>query len=349
MRQGRKARRVSTDSMKLATLLATGACAACSGPQPLDEPVAALLAQAVEDGELDRSLTGVWTSGDGARFLIIHSGEIVTAQPVGANEREDMDFAEGILEGTRLSIVPYKQGASTETSWGGMDVLGVRTADVDRQEETITWDSGACWKRGAGAPGAGALTGVWMTSKGRVAIMHEGEFLTACSLAPTLRAEWTVGYARLGADGRVRMLRLREGRVRHRKVGWPGHQPGTIEWLGGSVWTLDSKLRGAPPAPPHPISPGPGVVMPNIVDGILTWGFDWSDVPGATEYRIEVSQADASRPFLIKDGIGESHYLHTKRAFSLSRLDEWTWRVAAKEGGVWTEWSMRTQFQVEEE
>ncbi|MFH1032494.1 MAG: TRAP transporter substrate-binding protein DctP [Chloroflexota bacterium] len=101
------------------------------------------------------------------------------------------------------------------------------------------------------------------------------------------------------------------------------------------------------------ISPDEGALLDNgRFDGYdrIIWNFDWSDVPGATQYQIYVI-GDTSPAPTINTQISYSNY-HWENYGSIGggNVDQnrfgWTWKVRALVNGVWSGWSQRT-FNVE--
>lgn len=331
---------------RAAIWIAAVAAAACAAP-PLDPAAAEVLAREPALTTPQRSLTGTWANDAGERLLLVQAGEAVVLLPLAGKAQEDMHFAEGVLDGERLGVVGYRQGIPTATSVGAFDVRGVRTASLDRGAETLTFAAGGRFRRVDSVPGHGGLTGVWSGPEGRVAVAHEGDLLVACPIDAASRQDWTSAFACTDPAGRVRMLRLHGGQVNRREVGRTDAAHATIDWPGGRRWTLEAPLLGAPPAAPVPLSPAADGRLANAVDGTLRWAFDWSDVAGASEYRIEVVLGNAARPFLVREQLAQSQYEHVQSGGCVN-AETGTWRVAAKVGQAWTDWSTRTRFCIDD-
>ena len=320
---------------------------ACSAPEHSDKVKTFLAGDARADAR-DRALTGAWTSDEGDRILLVHAGDLVAVMPMGGATRAWMHFGEGHLDGQSLSLLPYRQGVGSESSVGGLEVANPRESTLDQEAGTLTFADGSSWSRSASVPGDGDLAGIWRTpSHDLVAIAHEGDRLLACALDASVRERFTVAYGRVGDDDRLWTVLVRDGRPGARKIANVSSDRERIEWPDGEVWKLEEHLQGAPPAPPRPQSPADRGALPNSSGGTLSWAFDWTDVAGATEYRIEIVQEDAPRAFLEKAEIGASEFVLTRNGGSLARTEGWSWRVAAKVGGEWTEWSPRARFRVE--
>jgi hypothetical protein len=319
--------------------------AGCSGGPRLAREVDTILDTPVEVDDQQQALTGVWADEEGKRVLLIQSGNVVAVQPLAGAAQQLLQFGEGVLDRESLRLVAYRQGVNTDSSRGGLDTTSAPKATMDRAGEVITFEDGRRWCRMESFPGRGELVGVWRTANGgRVAVAHEGESVLACALDEAARQDFTVATARVGADGRLWTVFVKGGRTGARQIGVPSAN--TIEWADGSSWRKDTLLHGAPPPPPEPVAPVEGAVLPNVVEGSLRWEFEWTDVAGASEYRLEIVQQDAARAFLSQSAIRESRYVLERSGGAPSRLEGWSWRVAAKVGGEWTAWSTRAPFRV---
>ncbi len=117
-----------------------------------------------------------------------------------------------------------------------------------------------------------------------------------------------------------------------------------------------------PPDEPYPapmlISPVIGAVMDNgRTDGkdSIIWEFDWSDVPGATQYQLYVDNPDVISGFtLYLNRITTSSYYHQISPGSyIGGGDQyyhgWMWKVRAKISGqeLWNKWSEVRTFNIE--
>lgn len=103
--------------------------------------------------------------------------------------------------------------------------------------------------------------------------------------------------------------------------------------------------------PPTLISPANGVVMDNGCQDKsngITWDFDWSDVPGATEYQIRVWKNPAL-PLINNAPTPTSnfHYDSPQSYIINSNLTGWRWMVRAKVRFRWGPWSRVGYFSVE--
>ena len=79
-----------------------------------------------------------------------------------------------------------------------------------------------------------------------------------------------------------------------------------------------------------------------------TWDFDWSDCSQATEYHLYVLGPSASIPFINQTGLTQSSYRSVSCSYVADRnRNGWVWRVRAKTGGGWGDWSRFNSFDVE--
>ena len=106
------------------------------------------------------------------------------------------------------------------------------------------------------------------------------------------------------------------------------------------------------PCVPNLVSPAEGATLDNgrtdHTDDIV-WDFDWSDCAGATQYHLYVIKSGASIPVVDKDDIPASSYHHVQSGayISAANLTGWTWKVRARVGGAWNDWSPTRSFSVE--
>jgi hypothetical protein len=105
------------------------------------------------------------------------------------------------------------------------------------------------------------------------------------------------------------------------------------------------------PTIPLLIAPAEGAVMDNGCvdrsDGIV-WEFDWSDVDGPAAYHLFVMGQNATFP-VIDLAVGESRFRHeSPGSYIISRHQRgWRWRVRARIGEEWMDWSPERTFDVE--
>jgi hypothetical protein len=72
----------------------------------------------------------------------------------------------------------------------------------------------------------------------------------------------------------------------------------------------------------------------------VVWDFDWSDVPGATQYHLWVIGSQAIIP--VVNGKTTTSSFHSERQGSI--IGGWnrfglTWKVSTEVDGQWSEWS----------
>ena len=318
----------------------------CESTPQLASEVERVLARDAGSTSTAGPLTGTWSTDDGELLSLVQAVNAVAVLPQGEGLRALLHFAEGRLSNGELELVGYRQGVKSDTSAAGLDVGAVRTATVDVRHGTITWADGRRWIRRGGSPGNEARTGTWRSESGLVAVAEEGGYVLLLPLDVGARRDFDVGYGKRGADRRLRTIFVTKARVRTRDIGRDGTEPGVLDWSGRGRWYFEAELLGAPPAPPSPVAPAADAVLPNAVDDTLRWEFDWDDVPGASEYRIEVSLVSARHPFIDAGGLKESRYVHAATGGFITRTDGWSWRVAARVGSQWTDWSERVRFRV---
>jgi eukaryotic-like serine/threonine-protein kinase len=75
--------------------------------------------------------------------------------------------------------------------------------------------------------------------------------------------------------------------------------------------------------------------------------FDWSDVPGASQYHLYLIGPGAKYPSINLPTLATSEYRHESKAWiaNPNRL-AWRWKVRALVESVWTEWSEERSFDV---
>jgi hypothetical protein len=103
---------------------------------------------------------------------------------------------------------------------------------------------------------------------------------------------------------------------------------------------------GAPPSPTPPQTlPPPSLISP-AADARFAPGtnitFDWSDVPGATSYTIQIDDQDTFPSPLIVNQTAATSQFSTN---ALPTLRMW-WRVRANNGGTPGNWSSARRFEV---
>jgi len=126
----------------------------------------------------------------------------------------------------------------------------------------------------------------------------------------------------------------------------------TSEDIAKARATVDVTLQIAL-CKPTLIAPGEGAVLDNgrtdSLDDII-WDFDWSDCEGATQYHLFVKYPGAGiSPVIDDDTIKDSSYHSVSPGSYIAEQNRhgWTWKVRAKIGGQWGEWSETRTFDVE--
>lgn len=109
-----------------------------------------------------------------------------------------------------------------------------------------------------------------------------------------------------------------------------------------------SELRS--PTIPELIAPAEGAILDNGCldqsDAII-WEFDWSDVEHATAYHLFVKGQNAIYP-VIDRAVGESRFRHESIGYIIARHQVgWRWRVRARIGEDWMDWTEERTFDVE--
>jgi predicted RecA/RadA family phage recombinase len=116
--------------------------------------------------------------------------------------------------------------------------------------------------------------------------------------------------------------------------------------------TVTVNPAGPTPCVPNLVSPAEGATLDNgrtdHTDDIV-WDFDWSDCAGATQYHLYVIKSGAAIPVVNKYDIPASSYHHVQSGayISTANLTGWTWKVRARVGGAWNDWSPTRLFSVE--
>jgi hypothetical protein len=109
----------------------------------------------------------------------------------------------------------------------------------------------------------------------------------------------------------------------------------------------------AAPAPepgvPVPLAPAANAILPNGCFDFSrekAWDFDWTDVPGASTYHLLVESVTASNALIDRQDITTSSYRYLSTGWTGS-LSGWRWRVRARVGGSFGDWSPTMTFDVE--
>src|SRR5262249_34351563 len=108
------------------------------------------------------------------------------------------------------------------------------------------------------------------------------------------------------------------------------------------------QLKEPPELAPGPAlrKPAAGATLDNgspVGSKTVVWAFEWSDVPGATQYHLCLIGPTSTVPNFNRSTYTSSSCrletrLHVPDQFRLG----WRWKVRALVKGVWTDWSERT-------
>jgi hypothetical protein len=100
---------------------------------------------------------------------------------------------------------------------------------------------------------------------------------------------------------------------------------------------------------PRLLSPAGGATVANFCEGApIVWRFDWSDVPGANAYHLYVIGPRTSVPAVDDQSLQSSQYEHHVRGFFIDEnAPGWQWRVRARIGDTWRDWSNTGTFNVQ--
>ena len=79
----------------------------------------------------------------------------------------------------------------------------------------------------------------------------------------------------------------------------------------------------------------------------VIWDFDWTDCAGVTKYEIRVELASGSKLFGSQSWDSSFHKEVLVALTAESRRMGLTWKVRAKVGDEWGEWSETRTFDVE--
>ena len=121
-------------------------------------------------------------------------------------------------------------------------------------------------------------------------------------------------------------------------------------WTSERTFDLEPEDTDCPP-PPVLLGPPGGAVLDNGCSNSgdpMTWGFDWSDVPGATAYHLFVIGPTALNPVINDAGVPQSAHVSQSTAYVVGRnTRDWRWRVRAVVDGTWGDWTPEHAFDVE--
>lgn len=116
------------------------------------------------------------------------------------------------------------------------------------------------------------------------------------------------------------------------------------------VVSCNSDATATDPNVPQLQTPAEGAVLDNgCVQGndSLVWDFDWSDVPGATEYHLFVQHQGSPFAQIDDSVLTQSSFHYSQVATYTSDLAAWHWWVRAKVDGAFRNWGGPLDFTVE--
>ena len=102
---------------------------------------------------------------------------------------------------------------------------------------------------------------------------------------------------------------------------------------------------------PAPISPGDGALLPNGTrdgSGSIAWTFQWSECPGASQYRLVVRHRGAQFPLIDESALTTPSfsYLSAGAYIDDDSRSDWVWTVEAFVDAGWSGPSAEQRFDV---
>jgi hypothetical protein len=118
------------------------------------------------------------------------------------------------------------------------------------------------------------------------------------------------------------------------------------------VLFLVTSVRASSQSPPELMSPSPMQEMDNgCMDRSngIEWDFEWRPIDGANKYQIWVKSDGAPIAAINGKTVKGTIYRHRapKTYIGGRRPTNWSWRVRARLGSKWTEWSAEQKFTIE--
>jgi hypothetical protein len=104
------------------------------------------------------------------------------------------------------------------------------------------------------------------------------------------------------------------------------------------------------PHAPHQLLPTEGSLLDNgCVQGSdsVVWNFDWSDVPGATQYYLYVQHQGTVFALIDDSTLTQSSFHYSQLSGYTNDLLGWQWWVRAKVDGAFGSWAGPLNFTVE--
>lgn len=119
----------------------------------------------------------------------------------------------------------------------------------------------------------------------------------------------------------------------------------------GQIWKLTRLSRIHRNVVPRVVSPAARARVDNgaIKKAVTrTWHFQWTAVPGATEYQLYVVGPNSVNPLVNRMGIVGTTYSETRSSGYVAhhKLYGWSCKVRAKVNGMWMPWSAERKFNV---
>jgi hypothetical protein len=118
-----------------------------------------------------------------------------------------------------------------------------------------------------------------------------------------------------------------------------------------AVLILITSVVASSQSPPELVSPSPMQEMDNgCMDRSngIEWDFEWRQVDGATRYQIWVKSDAAPIAAINGKTVKTTTYEHrAPKTYIGGRPTNWSWRVRARVGSKWTEWSAEQKFTIE--
>jgi TolB protein len=208
-------------------------------------------------------------------------------------------------------------------------------------------------------PGGFGRNDIWVTGRET----KNDDWGTPVNLGPPVNSPYSEVDLRISADGSTFYFASDRSGGRGNFGMWQVSIEPVVDLMGASEATERAIARtedriSLPPKQtvqfkvPTLLSPVEGAELDNgrtdQLDTIV-WDFDWSDVAGSTEYHLYVKGKGARNPVVNRQGLTHSSYHHVRtRSYVTNRYRfGWTWKVRAKTGVQWGEWSPTRSFYVE--
>lgn len=123
-------------------------------------------------------------------------------------------------------------------------------------------------------------------------------------------------------------------------------KPGTTVEPG-----LEVDVSVAAVTSPRLLAPQQGTILDNGCNDRtdpMAWYFEWSEVPGASDYELLVNGPNASVPAIHESSLSAlSHREQSSAYVAAHNLRGWRWKVRARVRGAWGAWSDERTFDVE--